>query len=140
MLVMKKKYQYGIGLLEALVALLIISIGMMSVLKLLTTSLQEISNVQYRAQAALMASGLIAEMWTKNHSIKNLKEQYAEESAEGYKKFLGQTKKKLPGVSDTINQPAIDIKDDGKIIINMQWQAAGEATVHKIVFVTKINE
>ena len=55
-------------LVEALVAILVFSLGILGVVGMQARSVQMMSDATYRAQAAQHASELIAEMWTVNPS------------------------------------------------------------------------
>jgi type IV pilus assembly protein PilV len=58
----------GFMLVEALVAILVFSLGILGVVGMQARSVQMMSDATYRAQAAQHASELIAEMWTVDPS------------------------------------------------------------------------
>ena len=55
--------QRGILLLEALVAILIVSFGVLGLVALWANSLKNASEAQYRSDASYLANELISEMW-----------------------------------------------------------------------------
>lgn len=73
MLVMKTpivflKYQRGVMLLEALIAILIFSIGILAIVGLQVNSIKLANDSKYRSDANLLASQLIGEMWMAQSS------------------------------------------------------------------------
>ncbi len=60
--------QRGFMMVEALVAILVFSLGILGVVGMQARSVQMMSDATFRAQAAQHASELIAEMWTVNPS------------------------------------------------------------------------
>ena len=68
--------QSGGSLLEGLLAILIFSVGMLSLLMLLSASLVETGNARYRSEASLLASDLVAQMWTGDRSLVELRARF----------------------------------------------------------------
>lgn len=61
-------YQRGAMLLEALIALLIFSMGILAIVGLQASSIKLASDSKYRADANLLANQFIGEMWLANSS------------------------------------------------------------------------
>lgn len=59
----------GAGLLEALIALLIFSIGLLGLLGLQASALGASRDAQYRAEAAVLAQEIIGIMWTDRANL-----------------------------------------------------------------------
>ncbi|MBK8385246.1 MAG: hypothetical protein IPL11_06065 [Candidatus Accumulibacter sp.] len=57
------KAQAGVMLLEALIGILIFSLGILSLVALQATSIQLTSDAKYRTDASLLANRLIGQMW-----------------------------------------------------------------------------
>ena len=74
----------GSALLEGLLAIVIFSVGLLSILMLLSTALVEVGNARYRSEASLLASDLIAEMWTGDRSAASLQSRYTVITAADY--------------------------------------------------------
>jgi type IV pilus assembly protein PilV len=55
--------QAGVMLLEALIGILIFSLGILSLVALQATSIQLTSDAKYRTDASLLANRLIGQMW-----------------------------------------------------------------------------
>ena len=58
--------QRGSVLLEALIAILLFSMGMLALAGLQAAALKNAAEAKYRAEASLLASQIIAQMWTEN--------------------------------------------------------------------------
>lgn len=58
-----KRQQKGLSLVEVLVALTIFAFGILGLLGMHATALATFSDAKYRADAALLADGLINQIW-----------------------------------------------------------------------------
>jgi type IV pilus assembly protein PilV len=61
--------QGGVMLLEALVAILIFSIGILAVVGMQSTAIKNVTDAKYRNEAAFLADELSAQMWTDAGNI-----------------------------------------------------------------------
>jgi type IV pilus assembly protein PilV len=61
-----KKSQAGVLLLEALIAILIFSFGLLGLVGLQAVATQNSSNAEERAKASMMANDIVSVMWVKN--------------------------------------------------------------------------
>lgn len=59
----------GVMLLEALIAILIFSIGILAVVGMQSIAIKDVTSAKYRSEAAYLAQELLAQMWTDNGSI-----------------------------------------------------------------------
>ena len=134
------RYSRGSSLLEGMLAILIFSVGLISILNLLTTALTEIGNARYRSEASLLASSVIAEMWAGERSLVRLGERYGSEDALEYKMWREIVATKLPGVTATTNKPEITINRSGGITIQIYWQAPGDPQSHNFIATTVITD
>ena len=66
----------GFVLIEALIAILIFSIGVLGIVGLQATAVQQSSDARYRAQAAELAQQLLGQMWTGDRTAATLQTQY----------------------------------------------------------------
>jgi type IV pilus assembly protein PilV len=62
------KNQSGVMLLEALIGILIFSIGILAVIGLQAASISASTDAKYRSDASLLANKLIARMWVSNRT------------------------------------------------------------------------
>ena len=59
----------GVMLIEALVAILIFSIGILAVVGMQAVAIKDVTSAKYRNEAAFLAQELLAQMWTDNGNI-----------------------------------------------------------------------
>lgn len=59
-----KGRQGGVALLEALIGILIFSIGILAVVGMQATAIRTVADSKYRSEAAFLANELVAQMWT----------------------------------------------------------------------------
>jgi len=132
--------QRGETLISAVMSILIFSIGIMAMLSLVTSTLIETGNTQYRVKANEIASNTISMMWLGDRSITKLKDSYAKDDGEGYKTFSALIKSNLPGTTSEKNKSTIEIDDKGVVNMNIKWQAPSDQQSHKIAVSTFIAE
>lgn len=127
----------GSALLEAIIAILLFSIGVTGALLLLGTAVQENSAAQYRGQAAMLIDSVIADMWTGERSQAGLLARFAS-TASGFKNWKDRVAASLPG--SAAKPPEIDVGADGTVTVRLYWRASGEGTFHQLVTVTRIGD
>ena len=59
----------GVMLIEALVAILIFSIGILAVVGMQGVAIKDVTAARYRSEAAYLAQQLLSQMWTDNGNI-----------------------------------------------------------------------
>jgi type IV pilus assembly protein PilV len=120
--------QGGMMLLEALIAILIFSIGILGVIGLQAMASQQSADARYRAVAAQLADQLLGQMWLGDRTEANLRTQYATcntSTCPGYTAWATQVAQKLPGVNATgTNQPVVTVSNNGSgtVAIVVFWQ------------------
>src|SRR6266480_1616249 len=63
------KREHGVMLLEALIAILIFSIGILAVVGLQAVSIKNVTAAKHRTEAAFLANKLLSQMWTDAGNI-----------------------------------------------------------------------
>jgi type IV pilus assembly protein PilV len=132
--------QSGGSLLEGLLAILLFSVGMLSLLMLLSTTLVETGNARYRSEASLLAWDLVAQMWTGDRSLTELRARFTNSESDDYKNWLATVHARLPGTSGTTNLPTISIDDQRQVKILMRWQAPGDGKTHQLLTLATITD
>ncbi len=98
-------------LLEALIAILIFSLGILSLVALQGTSIQLTSDAKYRTDASLLANKLIGQMWASGGTAKDLHDNFdSRVNGKDYKAWLDhdvQASNSLPGIVATGDQPTL---------------------------------
>lgn len=150
-----KSSQQGSVLLEALIAFLIFSMGLLGVIGLQATAINNTLDARYRSDAAFLANQIIAQMWADSDlvsaatgtsaTVYGIKPTYACnpcKSSNGNantKAWVAQIQAGfLPGVTDATNQPSISIAGN-QVTVTLRWQAPqGQQVSHNYVTRTEI--
>lgn len=116
--------QQGAMLLEALIAILIFSMGILAIMGLQAASVRLSGDAKYRTDANMLANKVIAQMWVDDRTPASLKAKY-ENGASGveYTQWASDVLAALPGVAE--NMPTINV-----------FQSPGTNTVSSLVTVT----
>ncbi|HEX7648585.1 MAG TPA: fimbrial assembly protein [Noviherbaspirillum sp.] len=123
--------QSGVALLEGLIAILIFSLGILSLVGMQAVAVKQSTDARYRTEAALLAERLIGAMWVDNHST--LATNYAT-GGSAYNNWLADVSDALPKVAD--NPPVVDVSAGGDVTITIYWQQPGDQTsaaMHKYI-------
>ena len=126
--------QHGAFLLEALVALLIFSFGVMAMAGLQARAARHFNEAQYRANAAELVQATIASMRASDPATLASRFDHTTSAAD-WSALLGQAKR-LPGVNDVQNVPAVQIIDgptttSRQVSLSVFWQTPGDLTAHR---------
>ena len=133
-----RQYQRGSSLLEGLLAIILFSIGLLSLVMLLSATLIESSNARYRIEASLLINDLVSHMQIGDHSLAGLKSRFGDTSSKDYQRWFASVTQRLPGVSNTTNKPQVTIDDFRNVTVNIQWQVPGDKTAHQMTVQTLI--
>lgn len=144
-LISRKKSQVGSVLLEALIAMLIFSMGILAIVGLQAASIKTASDAKYRSDAAMLANQLIGQMWVSNRTA--IPAQFSSPAGAAYVLWAADVQAALPGA--TANMPSVTIATSAAVApatpihtvsIILRWQAPGETTVHSYSTSADINE
>ncbi len=124
------RHAEGSSLIDALLALLLFSIGMLALLRLLSSALAESANAQYRQQASQLASALVARMWTGDRSLTALQSRFGDTQSADYQSWLAQVQARLPGTALAALEPVVTIDAQRQVTITLRWQAASDRLPH----------
>ncbi len=139
--------QAGVMLLEALIAILIFSLGVLALVGLQTVSIRQSSEAKYRADALMYANEIIGQMWVDNRTFANLSAQY-QTGGPAFNAWLAriQNSNSLPGVA--ANPPTIDpllagnpLDPSTQMTVTVRWKAPNEPVsdpVHSVTVVAQI--
>lgn len=88
-------------LLEALVAILIFSLGVLSAIQLQAVSIRQASSAEYRSMASMLANDLVSRMWVADRTLSTLQANFGSSPAgANYTQWLNSVRSSgLPNVS-----------------------------------------
>ena len=127
------KAQAGSFLLEALIAILIVALGILGLVGLQARAIQNSDDSQYRSEAAFLANDLLGRMWVSNQA--NLVADFAAASAGiPYTDFKAFVFARLPGASAvavtnpdvTVAPRFLDPTMGYEVAITIFWKPPGE--------------
>lgn len=125
--------QSGIMLLEALIAILIFSLGILTLVALQATAIKLAGDARHRTAATLLANRLIGQMWVSGGTLATLKANF-ETNGAVYNTWLADVSDKegLPGVvaastGVVSTLPLVTVDDTagataGQVTITLFWR------------------
>jgi len=132
-------------LLEALIGLLIFSVGILAVIGLQALSIKSVADAKFRADAAMLANELIGNVWTNSKSLGTLQTTYNSPGGTYYATWLANVQNELPGVTSTSNAPTVAVSQVAssglnviQVAVTVRWQAPGESA-HGYSTLTQLN-
>jgi type IV pilus assembly protein PilV len=132
--------QGGSVLIEALIAILIFSMGILAIVGLQATAIRSVSDSQYRVEASFLANRVVSDIWTNVANINDY--TLPGGTANGLNTWLNEVQTRLPGATAG-NAPTITIaaNPSGGFIatIAIMWQSPGETAPHNYTTVAYIN-
>lgn len=135
-----RRWCRGSALIESLLALVVFSVGLVSLLALLSAALLESGNAHLRSEASLLAADLVARMWNGERTTQALQARFGDPEADEYRAWLQRVQSALPGVTGAVNQPQLDIDADRRVTLSLRWQAPGDRRAHELVVHTVVAE
>jgi len=139
-------------LLEALVAILIFSLGVLSVIQLQAVSIKQASGAEHRSLAALLANDLISRMWASDKTAATLQANFASATGgAGYNQWLNTVRNSgLPNVSSAMSTlptvtfttipgaGALGGTPSSQVTVTVFWRAPGDNTTHNYQVVAQL--
>ncbi len=142
------RQQRGVMLLEALLAILIFSVGILAIIGLQTASIKQAADSKYRSDASLLANELIGEMWASDRTPVTLQTNFQTGGA-SYNTWLNHVTgaapytaiDALPGAAANPPVVAVDLSDPTPTVtITLNWRAPYEAAglLHSYTVIAQI--
>jgi type IV pilus assembly protein PilV len=122
--------QGGSILLEALIAILIFSVGILAVVGMQTTAVRAASDAKYRSDASLLASELIGQMWVTdrtNATLLTFQGGIGGVDGAAYTTWLANVTAALPGATVAAgNPPVVNVTASNIVTITVKWKLPSE--------------
>lgn len=119
-----RQHQTGVVLLEALLAILIFSLGILALVALQATAIKQSTDAKYRSEAALLANDIIGQMWVGDRTIATLQANFNSPGGATYYTWKARVSGLLPGVAS--NAPTINVDAQGIVTVTIFWIAPSE--------------
>jgi len=164
-MVVKKTVQSGMALLEALIGILIFSIGILAMVAMQAASVSAVADAQYRIEAVNAANQLLSQIWvnidrtsavTTQTSLMTFEHQTG--GAPASCDFSGAPGTNaavtawlnhlntgrggaplLPGTRPEMQQIEVDTGVNNRVTITLCWQAPGDTTPRRHTMVAYVN-
>lgn len=121
--------QSGVMLIEALVAILLFTLGIIAVMGLQANSILQVGQAKYRTDASYLANQIISDMWVDQSNIAN----YTTAGSAQRTAWDDQVSRTLPAGSGTITRVGT------VITVTVNWKQPEDVVTHKYVAIANIN-
>ena len=122
--------QQGVMLIEALVAILLFTLGIIAVMGLQANSIIQVSQAKYRTDASYLANQIIGQMWVDQGNIPN----YVTPGSAQRSAWDGQVARTLPAGAATI------AVNGTQVTVTINWKQPEDIVTRKYVAVANINQ
>jgi type IV pilus assembly protein PilV len=141
------KHQAGVMLIEALIGILIFSIGILALLGMQGSAIKNTSDARYRSEAAFLATQIAGQMWVDD---KDQLARYNTANATPYPPrdaWVTSVTNTLPGIA-TGDAPAPTIQvgpdpvaglADREVRVQVQWRQPGETVTRQVIILNRIH-
>ncbi len=129
--------QRGVMLLEALIAILIFSLGILALVGMMATAVKNTGDAKYRADATFHANKVIAQMWVDN--LATLEANYATGGPK-FKTWLADLSNSATGLPDanaTVNFAAVGAASK-RVTVTITWKAPQDSVRHQYVALAQL--
>lgn len=133
--------QQGSVMLEALISILLFSIGILAIVGLQAVSIKNVTAAKYRSDASLLVNQVIGQMWVGNKTNAALAANFSSPSGASYATWASAVAQALPGVSGVpANAPTIAIDASNNATVTVFWQAPDETVAHNYTAVAVVTD
>jgi len=126
--------QAGVMLIEALIGILIFSIGILALIGMQGAAIRNTTDARYRSEASFLANQIIGQMWVDRANL-------AAYTAAGYAprdSWANNVAATLPGVTGA-RLPTIAVGAENEVTVTIQWLQPGETNGRTLMMINRIN-
>lgn len=140
-----RKKQKGSMLLEALIAILIFSMGILALMGMQATAINTVSESKYRSDAGFLANRIIGQIWADRANLASYACNPCTTAGTGNVDTRAWTAEiqsgtlQLPGVTDAANQPTITLGANNQVQVQVFWQAPDATAQRNHLVIAYIN-
>ena len=125
----RMKAQEGVMLLEALIAIMLFSIGIVAVMGMQAAAISQVTQSKFRTDASYLANQIIGKMWTDQANLAG----YTSAGSAQRVAWDGVVSKTLPNGGATITLA------NRTATVTVTWKMPEETVSHKYVAISTIN-
>jgi len=130
--------QRGATLLEALIGILIFSVGILALVGMQALAIKHMSDAKYRSDAAFFANEIIGQMWVNRGSLGSYAYVGSGTPPAAINGWVTSIRNALPGVTAVANLPIITVAGT-TVTVTVRWQLPGGSEVHRHITMAYIN-
>jgi type IV pilus assembly protein PilV len=132
--------QHGVALLEALVGILIFSIGILAIMALQAQAIRNTVEAKYRNEAAYLANQIIGQMWVDRADLADYDTTAG--SNGNMTDWRTRVAATLPGITvGATNSPTIEVAPGNQVTVTVFWKMPGADSVDRqLSVVAQIND
>lgn len=139
------KPQSGVMLIEALIGILIFSIGILALIGMQGAAIKNTNDARYRSEAAFLATQVIGQMWVDIANLPNYDTDGGAFAARD--NWRNTVAARLPGITvGGARSPTIQVGPDAalglaarEVRVQVQWQQPGETQTRQVTVLNRIN-
>jgi type IV pilus assembly protein PilV len=136
-----KNSQQGAMLLEAMIGILIFSMGILGIVGMQARAITFVSDAMYRSQASFLANEIIGQIWVNRGVAGNNVGNFAFPggNAQQLATWIAKVNAELPGTA--ANPPTIAvIPATNTVTVQINWQPRAAATLHNLVTIVQVSD
>lgn len=144
-----RKCEQGMILLEALLGILLFSIGILGLIGLQSVSIKNTTEARYRSEAGYLASQIVGRMWTDRTNLSSYTLTASTTCSVGsttaLQQWLCQVENSLPGITTAAaTRPTIGVAGD-TVTVTLHWRVGNNpaitdnSNIRSYVLIARIN-
>jgi len=136
--------QSGVMLLEALIGILIFSIGILAMVSMQAVSIKLATDSRDRAEASNLASELVGEMWLNRAALASYQYSGSGTVPAALANWIAEVEASLPDAAAippivTVGASPLGAAVGTQTTVTLRWVSPSDATVHQYVMTAYIN-
>ena len=136
--------QSGVMLLEALIGILIFSIGILAMVSMQAVSIKLATDSRDRAEASNLASELVGEMWLNRAALASYQYTGSGTAPAALANWIAEVEASLPDAAATppivtVGASPLGVSVGTETTVTVRWRSPSDTTVHQFVMTAYIN-
>jgi type IV pilus assembly protein PilV len=140
-----RKKQKGSMLLEALIAILIFSMGILALMGMQATAINTVSESKYRSDAGFLTNRILGQIWADRANLASYACNPCTTTGTGnidtraWATEIQGGALQLPGVTDAANQPTITLGANNQVQVQLFWRTPNATAQRNHLVIAYIN-
>jgi type IV pilus assembly protein PilV len=130
--------QRGATLLEALIGILIFSVGILALVGMQALAIKQMTDAKYRSDAGFFANEIIGHMWVNRANLGTYAFNGTGTPPAALNSLVTSIQSGLPGVTAAANLPIVTVAGT-TVTVTVRWQVPGASQTHRHITMAYIN-